>query len=408
MPHHIAHMKIELFRSLTLEKQGFFLLEMQRKTRQRILADLTIDEIVDILPFLDPGQATDILQDIPDDIKRDGVINSLNTEVKEKISFLFGFAPNSAAGMMDVDYIQVPSDTTFAEVKKRVTRYEQRTGKIPSILIIDNARFEGELPHKALLTHTGGNTKKITSYIRTLPSIHYTQSSEKVLEKLHNHPHKRMVVLDDHQCVIGVIYSDDIIRLLQRQSASRLYDFAGVRDEEDIFDSIGAKVKSRYKWLMVNLFTAYMAAGVVSLFSDTLSKFVLLAVYMPIVAGMGGNAATQTLAVTVRGIALGEISLKNSFVALRNEVGAGFVNGCINGVIVAIIAVLWNHSPMLGVITGAAMVINLVIAGFFGAMIPLVMKKLHKDPATSATIFITTATDVFGFFTFLGLATLFL
>lgn len=209
-------------------------------------------------------------------------------------------------------------------------------------------------------------------------------------------------------CVIGVIYSDDIIRLLQKESATRLYDFAGVHDEEDIFDSIQTKVRRRYKWLLINLMTAYLAAGVVSLFSETLSGFVLLAAYMPIIAGMGGNAATQTLAVTIRGIALGEIEFKNSFPAIRNEIGAGFINGSINGLIVAAVAIIWNHSPMLGVITGTSMVVNLVIAGFFGAIIPLFMKKLGKDPATSATIFITTTTDVLGFLTFLGLATLLL
>jgi magnesium transporter len=129
---------------------------------------------------------------------------------------------------------------------------------------------------------------------------------------------------------------------------------------------------------------------------------------MPIVAGMGGNAATQTLAVIVRGITVGEVNLKNGFKPIMNEVGAGFINGIINGVLVAIVAVLWNHNPALGFVIGIAMVCNLVIAGFFGAFIPLFMKAIGKDPATSATIFITTATDVFGFFVFLGLATLIL
>ena len=144
------------------------------------------------------------------------------------------------------------------------------------------------------------------------------------------------------------------------------------------------------------------------LFEETLSQLVVLAIYMPIVAGMGGNAATQTLAVIVRGITVGEISLKNGMPAIMREVGAGFVNGAITGAIVLVVASLWNGDPMLGVVIGLAMIINLVTAGFFGATIPLVMKALGKDPATSATIFITTATDVFGFFAFLGLATILL
>ena len=165
-------------------------------------------------------------------------------------------------------------------------------------------------------------------------------------------------------------------------------------------------MRHRYKWLIINLGTAFLAASVVGLFADTLKQFVILAMYMPIVAGMGGNAATQTLAVIVRGIAVGEITLKNSLPAIYKEVGAGFINGVINGVIVAMVATFWNSDPKLGLVLGAAMIINLITAGFFGALIPLVMKAFGKDPATSATIFITTATDVFGFFAFLGLATM--
>jgi magnesium transporter len=148
---------------------------------------------------------------------------------------------------------------------------------------------------------------------------------------------------------------------------------------------------------------------VVGLFEDTISKFVLLAVYMPIVAGMGGNAGTQTLAIFIRGITLKEIELnKQSFKAIMNEVGAGAINGLITGFLAAAIALIWNKSPMLGLIIGLAMIINLMIAGLFGALIPLIMEKLGKDPATSATIFITTATDIFGFFAFLGLASILL
>lgn len=406
--HYNTPINLELFRSITTRKQGVFLLHIPKKQREYILSQLTKQEIVKLLPFLDPSQATDILQLIYDKEKRESIIVELNEQLKEKVGFLFGFTPNIAAGMMDLNYVQVTSETTFQSVRRRLAQYERRTGKIPSILVVNDGKLIGELPHKVFILYPNTRIKKISSYIRKLPTIHYSQTTGKVLEKLHHHPHKRMVVLDDNNCIIGIIYSDDIIRLMQKEAANRLYDFAGVHDEEDIFDSIKTKVRRRYRWLMINLATAYMAAGVISLFSDTLSQFVFLAAYMPIIAGMGGNAATQTLAVTVRGITLGEITFKNSLPALRNEVGAGLVNGAINGVIVALIALLWNQSPMLGAVTGTAMVINLIIAGFFGTVIPLFMKKIKKDPATSATIFITTATDVFGFLTFLGLATLLL
>ena len=165
-----------------------------------------------------------------------------------------------------------------------------------------------------------------------------------------------------------------------------------------------AKVRYRWLWLIINLGTAFLAASVVGMYEGTISRFTLLAVYMPIVAGMGGNAATQTLAVTVRGIVMNEISLKNSFKYITREIGAGVINGLINGFLVAMVAIFINKNPMLGLVLAIAMVSNLFIAAFAGALIPLVMKKLGKDPATSATIFITTCTDVGGFFVFLSLA----
>jgi magnesium transporter len=215
-------------------------------------------------------------------------------------------------------------------------------------------------------------------------------------------------MLDQDTSVLGVIYADSVRPLFDKLPAESLYDFAGVMESEGVKDGVWSKVRHRYKWLIINLGTGFLAASVVGLFRNALDQLVLLAIYMPIIAGMGGNTATQTLAVMVRGIAIGDVKLANSFKPIMNEAGAGLVNGCINGALVAIIAILWNQNPLLGLVLGVAMVVNLIIAGFFGALVPLIMKELGKDPATSATIFITTATDVFGFFVFLGLATIIL
>jgi magnesium transporter len=238
--------------------------------------------------------------------------------------------------------------------------------------------------------------------------VPYRADIKDIMDAFTSSPHRKVVVLDKDGSVLGIIYADDALDLFQGKSTQTLYQFAGVKGSERPFDTVFEKVSHRYKWLIINLATAFLAASVVSLFKDTLSQLVILAAYMPIVAGMGGNAGTQTLAVIVRGIAVGEIDLKNGLSAIRREASAGFVNGIVVGVIVAIVATLWNGNPMLGLVIGLAMVVNLVVAGFFGALVPLIMKRLGKDPATSATIFITTATDVLGFFCFLGLASLLL
>ena len=160
--------------------------------------------------------------------------------------------------------------------------------------------------------------------------------------------------------------------------------------------------------MIINLGTAFLAAFTVGRFEGILEKYVLLAIYMPIVAGMGGNAATQTLAVQVRGIALKQIELKTAWKTLKNELGSGLINGLINGILVATVVILINHDFKIAIILAMAMVINLLVAAFFGTIVPLIMSKLGKDPAASATIFITTATDVLGFMAFLGIATLIL
>jgi len=207
---------------------------------------------------------------------------------------------------------------------------------------------------------------------------------------------------------MGVIYSDDLLNIIESQSTNNLRTFAGISEEEDATDSAIQKVKYRYKWLIINLATAFLAAFTIGLFENTIAKLTLLVIYMPIVAGMGGNSGTQTLAIMVRGLTINEINKENTKKIILNEMLAGLINGLINGTIVAIIAILWNQNALLGLIVAISMVVNLIIAGLFGSIIPLIMKKLDKDPASSATIFITTATDVCGFFIFLGLAEIFL
>jgi magnesium transporter len=307
---------------------------------------------------------------------------------------------------MDINYVQVPKKQTFKEVARLVAIHEKRTGKIPAVLVVENGLLIGEVLTSTLILQN--STALVEKHIKPLPTVMYNQHTDEVIKLFHRLPHNKIVVLDDNYSILGIIYSDDVLPLMQKNSSANLYQFAGVRQDEDVFDPFYLKVKHRYTWLIINLGTAFLAAGVVGLFHETISKFVLLASYMPIVAGMGGNTGTQTLAVMVRGIALGEIELKNSWHAILNEMGSGFLNGIITGLIVAIIALLFSQTPLIGLITAAAMIINLTMAGLAGSTIPLIMKRLGKDPATSATNYITTATDVCGFFFFLGLASIIL
>ncbi len=394
------------FQALPKNQKGFFFLTLSKNTQHHILTELSNREIIEFVEFLDPDQITNILHVLPSQKRREKILASLSQDLEKKVTFLLRFHPQTAASMMDLNYIEVQKKIRFKDVAEMVHIHEKRTGKIPAVLVVDDGMLLGEVPTSTLILQN--SSAIVEKHIKPLPTAMYNQPTEAIIKLFTHFPHNKIVVLDDNYSILGIIYSDDILPLIQKNNAANLYHFAGVTQDEDVFDPFYVKVKHRYKWLIINLGTAYLAAGVVTLFADTISKFVLLASYMPIVAGMGGNTGTQTLAVTVRAIALGEIELKNSWRAVLNEMASGCVNGIINGLIVSVIAVLWNQSPLLGLITGIAMIANLSMAGLAGCLIPLIMKRLGKDPATSATIFITTVTDVCGFFTFLGLASILL
>lgn len=394
--------RTELFLELSLEKRVDLIRSVTRAVKRDILMHIPEEDLAEVLQAVDPDEATDTLQ-ILTKRKREKVLLLLSQDLKDSISTLLEFDAETAAGLMTLDYVQTSVDDNIATVAKKFKQHEKRTGRPPVILALsETGKLAGFLPGHEL--GFARKTERIEKYVKRIPSISYAATHDEVMDMFLGHPHAKVAVLNDAGTVMGIIYSDDIIKLMQESEASTLYDFAGIHEEESVTDSARFKVRNRYQWLIINLATAFLASFVVSQFEETLTAFVLLAVYMPIVAGMGGNAATQTLAVIVRGIALKQIELKTAWRTLRNELGAGLVNGLINGVLVASVVIIVNGDYKIAFILALAMIINLVVAAFFGTLVPLIMSKLGKDPAASATIFITTATDVLGFLAFLGLA----
>lgn len=397
--------RIELFLNLTVNEQADMIHMLSKQVRKNVLLNLSEPELVALLEKVDPDEATDLLQ-LVGPKKRERVMQALSQNLKDTLGKLLEFDPNTAAGLMTLDYVQVDPDTDIAAVSRKAKLHEDRTGRLPIVLVIDNGQLVGTLPGHRLVF---GNPKEtVRSHVKKTPTISHSASHQEVLDQFKAHPHDKVVVIDDNRTVLGIIYSDDVLQLMHEQESASLYDFAGINDEESVMDSTRRKVKFRYKWLILNLFTAFLAAFTVGMFEETLSQFVLLAVYMPIVAGMGGNAATQTLALVVRGISLKQIDLRTAGRTLRNELGAGFINGIINGILVAVAVIIMNRDFRIAIVLALAMIVNLLVAGLFGTLIPLIMQKLKKDPATSATVFITTATDVLGFMTFLSLGKLIL
>lgn len=398
-------MDMDAFRQLPLGRQGTDLLALPETERPRLLKKLKNEEVVSLLKHLDHDEAGDVLRSLTPR-RRTAVVRRLSTDLQQKVKRFLSFHPHVAAGMMDVNYIQVPTSATYKDVAEDLSRHETLTGKFPVILAVDDGRLAGELHGHELIR--GNPASPIVADLKPVVTVRADASEREVRSLFNAHPHTRLIVLDEDDSVLGVVFTDDILQALHSKESQSLYDFAGVRDEEDVHDPVSWKVRSRLAWLVINLGTGFLAAATVGLFEETISKTVVLAAYMPIVAGMGGNAGTQTLAVMVRGLAMKEIELRTGARVVAAEIGAGLVNGSVTGVIVAVVAALLNQNPVLGIVTGTAMAFNLMVAGCFGALVPMVMQRLGKDPATSATIFITTCTDVLGFFAFLGLASILL
>ena len=399
------HERIHIFAQLPTALRASIFLHLTPHVQRDIANKLSDEGLLSLLELLDPDEVVDVLQALSEE-RRTHVMAQLGDVMKKGVELLMQFDPDSAAGLMNVDYILVDEAQSIASVAKEFRTHEKRTGRLPTILVNRDARVIGYFPgHELGFAKPTDTVKKFVQHIETIP---YNADKDAVMKVFHDHPHNKVVVVGEAGNVLGLIYSDDVLPLLEAKKTEALYTFAGVHDEETVADSIRTKVLHRYKWLLINLGTAFFAAFTVSLFDETISKYVILAVYMPIVAGMGGNAGTQTLAVLVRGIALKEITLDHAFPTLKREVGAGFINGTINGIIVALVVLMMGQDPLVALVLGIAMVTNLVVASTFGTLVPLVMERYGKDPASSATVFITTATDVLGFLAFLGLATILL
>ena len=394
----------EAFGDLSVARQREVFFGLPETVRERLVADMHRKQLRAFVRGLDPDEATDVLG-YADEETRETVLSALDSIRREKIDFLLSFNPESAAGLMDIDYVTVDVGQSLSAVAERVRQFEERRGRLPTILVLENGELLGEL-QGATLSLTDGD-QQVGEYVQEIPAVRFDRDDQDVLSVFRANRERVVAVLDEEDDVIGVIHADDLLTFVEGAAGETLYEFTGVAEEESALDGPAAKVRSRYKWLIINLGTAFLAAAVVGLFESTIASIAVLAAYMPVVAGMGGNAGTQAMAVTVRGISLGQVSLATGKRVIFNEAIAGAVNGLITGALVAVIAVAFSFVEfglLLGAVIGVSMVVNLVIAGFFGALIPLILDKMGQDPATSATIFITTATDVLGFLFFLGLA----
>lgn len=393
-----------VFNALSPELQAKVVLGLNKRSKRTIVPKLTDDSIASFLKVSDDDDAADILEFV-DSKRRETILTSIQEEKREHIATLLKHHPETAGGIMNLNYIVVKHDFTLKDVADKVERYSVREKKSPVIVTArDDGSISGHVPYRKLILAKPSSTVKEVNLPLSLISAR-TKHRE-IIHISSSNRSEVVGVVDDNKQLLGIIYLSDLLRLVEKQTTENIFAFAGVSREEDMLDSATTAVKYRYKWLIVNLATAFLAAWVVSLFENTIAQIAVLAAFMPIVAGMGGNAGTQSLAVVVRGIALGELEWVSGSRIVWKETVAGLVNGIIIAIVTIPVSLLISHDLKLSLVLGAAMIINLFIAGLFGALIPLVLRLFKIDPATASSVFVTTATDVFGFLAFLGLATL--
>lgn len=395
--------RMETFRAMDVPERSAAFARLSPYVQQIILKQLRIYEIVEMLDHLDMRQAEHILTRVRSPKKREHIVNQLKGDVKEKMEYFLRFHPKATLSLINFNYLFVSEQCTVKEAAALIEEHYTDTGRYPELLVHHEGALTGEVPFPSLVKERNNTTLK--RLVREVQTITYQADVREIIETLTCSTQKKVIVLDHDTSVLGIIYAEAARTLFGDLPAESLYDFAGVDDSERPFDSMAKKVQNRYKWLILNLATSFIAGSVVLAFQDTLNVITILSIYIPIVAGMGGNAATQTFAVMVRGITLGTISLRTALPAILREVGAGAINGLIIGALVAFISTVWDGDPILGLVVGAALFGSHVIAAIAGAVIPLYMKHIGKDPAATSTIFISTATDVCGLFLLLGLAT---
>lgn len=357
------------------------------------------------LDTLEPDDATRVAQAL-DDTQRVRVFSLTDPDLAEQLDRLLHYPPRSAGSRMIPRWVSVAPDKTVGEAIRAI-RGAERDVPLYYLYVVDR---DGQLRGVASLgqlVKTHDDTSVETIMQPQVVSVDPTADQEEVA-RLVSRQNLLAIPVVDHGRLLGLVTIDDVIDVLEQEATEDMYNMAGLSEGDRVFSPPHRSLIKRLPWNALNLVTSLIAASVVGLFESTISRVVALATFMPVVAGIGGNTGNQTLTVIIRGITLGELEFSTALKALLKEVAVGLSIGLILGLTVAGIAVAWKGSPMLGVVIAVAMVANLCIAALVGTAIPLSLKWLGLDPALGGSILVTMCTDVFGFLSFLGLATIFL
>ncbi|MGQ0799498.1 MAG: magnesium transporter [Pseudomarimonas sp.] len=387
------------------EDDGEVLVHVGEEVRESLIAEMDPDELVAAVEDLDIDDLADLVEDLPDQVIAE-VLKSMDRENRERLEQVLSYPEDSAGRLMNPDVVTVRADVSVDVV----LRYLRLRGELPDhtdylFVVSRRHQYLGRVSLSALLTHEAGTP--INQLLDDeQPAINVHEHDNEVARQFTDHDWISAPVVDDNNILLGRITVDDVVDIIREQAEHQALGAAGLNEDEDMFSPVWRATRRRVVWLAINLGTAFLAASVVGRFADTIEQLVALAVLMPIVAGMGGNAGSQVLALMVRGLALGQVSASNAGVLLWKELRVAGLNGIALGLLLGVVVWLWFGDLKLSAVIAAALTLNLLSAAAAGVLVPLTLKRAGYDPALASSVFLTTVTDVMGFFTFLGLATL--
>ena len=386
---------------------GDVLVEVGEEVRDGLIKGMETSELIAAIDGMELDDLADLVADLPEQLTQE-VLRAMDQQDRDRLHQVLAHDEDSAGGLMNIDIVTVRPDVTL-EV---VLRYLHARGHIPdgtdSIFVVNrNNEYQGALLLSRLLTQDPNLSvaEIMSTDIEPIPAH---TPSEKVVWEFENRDLLSAAVTDENNRVVGRITVDDVFDIIRDEAEHSLMGAAGLDEEYDMFAPVAKSTLRRSVWLGINLATAFLAASVVDIFQTTVDKIVLLAVFMPVVPSMGGVAGTQSLTIMTRAIALGQINRTNTRGIFRKEILVGILNGLLWALVVAIFTYLWFGDYRIGAVIAGAMAINLVAAAAAGFSIPLMLKRMHIDPALAGGVVLTTVTDVVGYMSFLGLGAIFL
>ena len=400
-------LRSRLFAHLETSRAAATLVLLSDQSRESLLDTVPESRLRGFLTALESDDAADILAELPRE-KVERLLQAIPPRLSADVRDLLRYDEESAGGIMQREFVAMPADATVDDAIDAVRRRAADVPDIHNIFVVDEQQhLIGVLPLRQLIL--ANPRTALRNLMQTQPvAAHTGMDQEEVATLFSKYDLLSLPVVDATGRLVGRITVDDVVDVIEEEASEDIYRLAGLGDQASVHESVRDSMKRRLPWLILNLGTCFLSASVVALFEGTIQSLAIAAAFMTMVAGSGGNAGVQTLALVVRGIALGELTFLNARRVVWKEFMTGALNGLVLGIIAAILAFVWKGVPLLGVVVALAILGNLCIAALVGVLIPLGLKWCGIDPAIASAVVLTTFTDCFGFFFFLGLLTLLL